>query len=359
MKRFFQWLFIFLFLCSASVFDVAAQIVMEKGADNPVIYAHVINEKGEFLGLTDTEGRLPELKESKTLNISHVAYNPVTVEVGKLPERIDMAPISFEINEAVVQIPKPYCIRLTGFLRNYFLSSADDPVSEYYDGITELYFFLNNSKKEPEWMDLVARDGKTGKMVASRKDRFVLLPENKSYIEMVRSSKRHSLEGKSNYRKILHKKDVVGNLSIDTTNHVLFTNFDLIAPDTVKTINMLLAKFRFNEAKASSIYSYDDLDYISQSHLQYYSLSFRCKTRILKMNIDMRGVIDFRTAKAEYLTEEQYKQAKKSYKARKKSKASMTSEELDQYIIDHHIPDIPKELKRSLAISKKLNKAKK
>ena len=83
MKRFFQWLFIFLFLCSASVFDVAAQIVMEKGADNPVIYAHVINEKGEFLGLTDTEGRLPELKESKTLNISHVAYNPVTVEVGK------------------------------------------------------------------------------------------------------------------------------------------------------------------------------------------------------------------------------------------------------------------------------------
>jgi hypothetical protein len=77
------------------------------------------------------------------------------------------------------------------------------------------------------------------------------------------------------------------------------------------------------------------------------------------MNIDMRGVIDFRTAKAEYLTEEQYKQAKKSYKARKKSKASMTSEELDQYIIDHHIPDIPKELKRSLAISKKLNKAKK
>jgi hypothetical protein len=205
----------------------------------------------------------------------------------------------------------------------------------------------------------VARDGKTGKMVASRKDRFVLLPENKSYIEMVRSSKRHSLEGKSNYRKILHKKDVVGNLSIDTTNHVLFTNFDLIAPDTVKTTNMLLAKFRFNEAKASSIYSYDDLDYISQSHLQYYSLSFRCKTRILKMNVDMRGVIDFRTAKAEYLTEEQYKQAKKSYKARKKSKASMTSEELDQYIIDHHIPDIPKELKRSLAISKKLNKAKK
>lgn len=343
MKSFFQWLLVFLFLCSASVFDVAAQIVMEKGADIPVIYAHVINENGEFLGLTDTEGRLPDLKQSKTLNISHVAYNPVKVEVGNLPERIDMSPISFEIGEAVVQIPKPYCIRLTGFLRNYFLSSADDPVREYYDGITELYFFLNNSKKKPEWMDLVARDGKTGEMVASRKDNFVLLPENKSYIEQVRNSKRHSLEGTTNYQKIFSKKNVVGNITTDTLNHIICTNFDHIAPDTVKNFNMLLAKFRFNEAKSSSIYSYDDLDYVSQSHLQYYSLSFRCKTRILKMNIDTRGVIDFRTAKAEYLTEEQYKQAKKNYKARKKSNyASMTSEELNQYIIDHHIPDIPK-----------------
>lgn len=77
--------------------------VVEKGSDNPVIFAFVTDANGKAIGNTDNSGFLPAFAlGSDTVVLHHMRYKPVTVAIADLADgRIELEPIN---------LPKPNAI---------------------------------------------------------------------------------------------------------------------------------------------------------------------------------------------------------------------------------------------------------
>ena len=144
----------------SSVTSTNAQtVVKDKEDGSPVAYAHVLNQNAEYIGQTDAEGKLPDdLQGATAISISHVAYQPEKRDVGKLGREILLTPATFNIGEAVVSIPKPYCIRLSGFKRDYGIADGriskkkqlEEPIGSLSEGVGCAYILLNGSK-DAKW----------------------------------------------------------------------------------------------------------------------------------------------------------------------------------------------------------------
>ena len=349
---------VFFIFCSLTTFVLNAQtVVVDKDDNFPVAFASVFNQDGKFIGQTDVEGRLPDLKEAKTIRVTHIAYEPLKAKVSSMGQELKLKPVQMQLGEAVVTTPKTHCIRLTGFLRNYAFSNQlfdeDDPVLRFYEGTGQLYIFLDG-KKSNKWVDLVTRDVHKGVMTDEQK-RVHLNLKSKSVFERISKSEKVSFRDAQGYQKIVCSDTVIGTVVTDSLNHISRMDIDYLFPDTVRVINLVLMKLRVTEAKEHYIYQQASDGYVSQSTLLGYQSFMRCWTKMFGMTIEDNSFDEFYVEKAECLTEEQYKEAVKEEKARKKNTSEApTSEQLDQYIADHNIPAIPEEILRVLELSKQV-----
>ena len=154
--------------CVGITISDAQTIVVDKEEGFPIAFASVFNQDGKFLGQTDAEGVLPPVEDAKSIKVTHIAYEPLKAKSSQLGKTLKMSAVQMKLNEAVIAKPKSHCIRLTGFLRNYALTNQifedDDPVRRFFEGTGHLYIFLDG-KKSNKWVDLAARDSKTGQMV--------------------------------------------------------------------------------------------------------------------------------------------------------------------------------------------------
>lgn len=355
-----------LMLCSG-VPTTAQTIVKDKEDGSPVAYAHVLNQNAEYIGQTDAEGKLPDdLQGATTISISHVAYQPEKCDVGKLGKEILLTPATFSIGETVVSIPKPYCIRLSGFKRDYGMADGriskkkplEEPIGVLSEGVGCAYILLDGSK-DAKWYyhterELVKETLKGG----DNSTIHDLKP--KSVVERAKNSKNMTLRDKGNYQQVLEKGHVVGNVVTDSADHVIRVDYDELYPDTVKTVNILLAKMKIYEMKNNCVYRLDDDDYVSQADLIRYKSFGHLYMKVMGSVIDLNAVSELFVTKAEYLSKEEYNKAMKEEKARAKSKrASMTANELDNYMTAHQIPAITEEMRHTIEATKEWEKKKK
>ena len=344
-------------LCLTSMAVNAQTTVIDKEENFPVSYASVFNQDGKFLGQTDVNGILPDIQDAKSIRITHIAYEPLQVKKSNLRKEIKMQQVQLKLNEAVIAKPKSHCIKLTGFLRNYVLTNQlyedDDPVHRFYEGTGNLYIFLNG-KNNSKWYDLAARDGKTGRMVDEQKDVMLSL-RSKSAIERLNDHKDFKLRQAEGYKQIVRNDTTVGTVVTDPADSIIRVDIDHLFPDTVRVINLLIAKFRVTAAKQNFIYQQPNEEFVSQSNLLAYNIYMRYWTKLLGTRFEGDHFLEFRVDKAQFLTEDEYKADIKAYKADKKSgKFDLTSEQLDSYMKEHNIPEIPEELKKSLEISRQI-----
>ncbi|MBQ9164195.1 MAG: hypothetical protein IJ163_05410 [Bacteroidaceae bacterium] len=344
-------------LCLTAMAVNAQTTVIDKEENFPVSYASVFNQDGKFLGQTDVNGILPDIQDAKSIRITHIAYEPLQVKKSNLGKEIKMQQVQLKLNEAVIAKPKSHCIKLTGFLRNYVLTNQlyedDDPVHRFYEGTGNLYIFLNG-KNNSKWYDLAARDGKTGRMVDEQKDVMLSL-RSKSAIERLNDHKDFKLRQAEGYKQIVRNDTTVGTVVTDPADSIIRVDIDHLFPDTVRVINLLIAKFRVTAAKQNFIYQQPNEEFVSQSNLLAYNIYMRYWTKLLGTRFEGDHFLEFRVDKAQFLTEDEYKADIKAYKADKKSgKFDLTSEQLDSYMKEHNIPEIPEELKKSLEISRQI-----
>lgn len=344
-------------LCLTAMAVNAQTTVIDKEENFPVSYASVFNQDGKFLGQTDVNGILPDIQDSKSIRITHIAYEPLQVKKSNLGKEIKMQQVQLKLNEAVIAKPKSHCIKLTGFLRNYVLTNQlyedDDPVHRFYEGTGNLYIFLNG-KNNSKWYDLAARDGKTGRMVDEQKDVMLSL-RSKSAIERLNNHKDFKLRQAEGYKQIVRNDTTVGTVVTDPADSIIRVDIDYLFPDTVRVINLLIAKFRVTAAKQNFIYQQPNEEFVSQSNLLAYNIYMRYWTKLLGTRFEGDHFLEFRVDKAQFLTEDEYKADIKAYKTDKKSgKFDLTSEQLDSYMKEHNIPEIPEELKKSLEISRQI-----
>ena len=362
MKQTFKfWHVASLLLCLMAVQSVKAQTVVLDADDNfPVCFASVFNQDGKFLGQTTVDGILPDLQGAKTIRITHIAYESLKAKASGLGKELRMKPVTLTTAEAVIAKPKTHCVRLTGFLRNYALSNQlyedDDPVHRFYEGVGQLYIFLDG-KKSNEWVDIAARDGRTQQMVEKQKSVRLGL-KSKSLIEKIKNSEKIKTRDANGYQQILYNDTVIGTIVNDTDNQIIRSDIDYLYPDTVRVVNLVLLKLRVTELKENYIYTMAD-DYVSQGNLRKYCSFHNAWTKALGKMIEVKGFDEFYVEKADFLTQEEYKEAVKESKAQRKTNPiQMTSEQLDHYMVEHNIPAIPEELQNSLAISRKIQQKK-
>ena len=86
----------------------AQKIEVVDANGNGIPMVSVTTESGEYIGKTDLNGMLADVKGAKKVGLSHVAYKPQLVTVASLAEgRVTMEDADFGLDEIVVK-PKPY-----------------------------------------------------------------------------------------------------------------------------------------------------------------------------------------------------------------------------------------------------------
>ena len=76
-----------------------------------------------YIGVTDIDGYLADVKGADTISVSHVAYKPKLYKVGGHSGAITLEDADFGLSEIVVK-PKPY-VYVQTYYRAYFYNDED------------------------------------------------------------------------------------------------------------------------------------------------------------------------------------------------------------------------------------------
>lgn len=108
------------------------QVIDSEG--NPIPYASVLNPDAEYIGITNLEGVVADLKGAEDIIISHIAFRTKILKPSGKDLVVTLEDANFDMPEIIVQ-PKPY-IYVQTYYRMYFYSS-DDGMYYYRAGLTD------------------------------------------------------------------------------------------------------------------------------------------------------------------------------------------------------------------------------
>ena len=130
-----KYIFTLLLMIAASASAQTLKVVDTAG--QPVPYASIISDNGDFIGTTDLDGMLSDLKGADIVSITHVAYQAKTVKVGQ-GGVVALDDADFDLPELTVT-KKPLTYVQTYYRILYVDDDPDTPICYYRAG------FLNNS----------------------------------------------------------------------------------------------------------------------------------------------------------------------------------------------------------------------
>ncbi|MBR1525715.1 MAG: hypothetical protein IJ640_03545 [Prevotella sp.] len=352
------------FSAIATISAVAQAIVRDKTDSQPVPYASVFSQDGDFLGNTSLTGEMPDVGSAESVRITHVAYVARKVDVKDLSGDVFLEPSEYQLGEVVYEKPKSHCICLTGYARNYEMNRLTKdkydigPQESFYDGIMRVYLFLGTDKKA-ETQVLVARNLKTGEMKVKNMQSigpFAGLLTNYSYIEGMRKSDVYSLRETDEGKTVISRKGAdVGLIADDANDSIIHFALDFVSPDDEKNMKVLFINYRIKEQTANAVYRKTDNNYVSQTDLMALNARMAVMTNLFGDALLMDDFREFYVGKAEYLTKEEYKASVRECKdMRKSGRPMMTSEQLNDYIVAHNIPAVSEEIVTKMALVKQL-----
>ena len=100
----------------------------------PVPYVSVMTTDTKYIGVTDLDGVLNDVKGADTIMVSHVAYKPARFKVGAQGGTITLEDADFGLPEIVVS-KRPYTYVQT-YYRTYYYTE-DDGILYYRVGLTD------------------------------------------------------------------------------------------------------------------------------------------------------------------------------------------------------------------------------
>ena len=125
---------------AAIMATMSAQAQQLKTVDKdgqPVPYASIANEDGNFIGTTNLDGIIADVKGAEVVSITHVAYQPKKVRVGQ-GGVVTLDDADFDLPEITVT-KKPLVYVQTYYRMLYVDDDPDMPICYYRTGV------LNNS----------------------------------------------------------------------------------------------------------------------------------------------------------------------------------------------------------------------
>ena len=351
-----------------SALPAAAQIIVKDRVDQvPVSYASVFDADGNMIGYTDVDGKLPTLPDTKSISITHVAYQPMSIAVGELRENLLLEPAEYTLGEVCVVPRQVYCIRLTGFRREVRIpinSTGKNALKlSYCESKGECYLIVN-SKKEGQWYSIASCNMLTGKMSVDDGWGYSPIRSATPQIEKLAAKGEVTLKQAGGYKQVIgtrkdskHGKSnaglVIGTVKPDAAAGIITTSYDGVYPDSMLSVNSLLFKMKIYEAKESEVFrKLADSDEMRIENLLVSSSTAHAWVKLLGVQGEARGISDFYVEEAEALTKEEYKEAIKEAKARSRQPVTMTKSQLEDYAASLHVRPLPQSVKQALSQSK-------
>ena len=350
-----------------SSLTAAAQTIVKDCADHlPVVYASVFDADGNLFGYTDINGQLPPLPDTKSISITHVAYQPVSIAVNELQDSLLLEPAEYALDEVCVVPKKVYCIRLTGFRREVRIptnSAKKNAIKlAYHESIGECYLIVNSDKKG-QWYPIAGCDKLTGKMSVGGGWGFSPIRSATPRIEKLAAKGDVKLKQAGGYKQVIgtrksskhamsNKGLVIGTVKPDAAAGTITTSYDGVYPDSVFSVNSLLLKFKVYEWKVGEVFrKSEDSDEMRIENLLVSSETDHLWVKLMGKEFEGRLISDFYVEEAEALTKEEYKQAIKEAKARSRQPVTMTKSQLDNYAARLHVRPLPQSVQQALSQS--------
>lgn len=332
----------------------AQTIVRDASDGQPVIQASVYDEQGKIIGVTDADGLLPHVGDSKTIRLTHIAYQPLDVQVEQMGQELRMQPVTYTIKPVVVENKKDaYCLKLMCYYRQYMVNgkgTVDElpPLVSFVDGVCNLYLFTDDYKT-------TRRVQLTKRQVVSNDMESGMTEEELPGISI------HSLVER--YHEAMDKSPYT--FQQDSMRHIVTTTFNALYPDKSRPVKLNIldshSKYRTVAAPTmvknlhQTVHRMGTYAKVSQGDLLAYS-----EVRQLKGTMRQRGhekyamnlwlFDEFFPVEAELMTKQEYKAEQKTHQA---AQHSMSPEAIYHYIDEQHIPELSSDIQLKLEMTRK------
>ena len=339
---------LYLLIYIATVLPASAQTIVRDAQDGlPVIQASVYDEQGKIIGVTDADGRLPAVGTTTHIRLTHMAYHPLEIETSQIGRELFMEPVTYRLKDVVVKGKHDaYCLKLACYFRQYMVNgkgTIDElpPIVSFVDGICHLYVFTDDYK--------TTRCVQVAKRMMITEDMTLAIEDD----DMADISI-HSLPER--YKESMDKTPFT--LHHDTLHQTIHVTFNALYPAKSRkvTLSIMQDDARYQSVAApqlvmdqqQAVYQGSPYGRVSQGSLLAFS-----KTQRLKGSMKKRGkesyalnlwlTEEFFPVEAEYLTKQEYKADLKAAKG-----LVLTSDAIDQYAIQPHIPGLIPEMQQKL-----------
>lgn len=352
---------IVLLLCGLGVKAQKIQVVDTDG--QPVAFVCVTSEKGMLIGTTDTDGWLDDVKGNTKLCLSHVAFNPKTVNIADVVDgKITLEDVQFDLPEVTVK-PKELVYVQTYFRLIYF---DDDGPIYYRAGVVDNAFDIKKRKMSSK--DRTLARGSSGLI------RFLISTLVGSHID-----KWAHLDTLSTYDRIL-KRTNDGDLMLtaqpdgrqivsDSICELGYIEDDVKAGLRTTSFNGWMYNRHKEEAEAKAKNKKkkkDDTPEADESYYQVYRIDSDGRSRIsdfVMRQLQVVGthrrqggqymiLLQVYATDCDYVDKNEYKQL------RKDNKVDMDIKELLQFEKNHKIPPLEPNIQKQidLLFKKELSK---
>lgn len=340
-------------MLACSLVAKAQTIVRDASDRQPIVQASVYDEQGRIIGVTDTEGQLPKLGDTRRIRLTHIAYQPADAETSAIGNEILMEPISYNTAEVIVEPAKTHCLKLTCYHRRYTVNgkgAGDDvpPIVSFTDGLCELYIF-RNYLTPPRTVSLVTRNVISDGTLDQNQAESTPDLELKSLPECHKKSSRLTLS--SNERSI---HAVYHALKDGEQQEVKLS----IRPDG-RTGYQKVGNLMMTEDIRNAVYRRSPYPTISQGDLIAYS-----ETKHIEGELERDGYPNYRAdlwifdeffpISGEFLSRKEYKEEVKSAKHRQ---TSLTAESIDRMMEELQVPELTAEIQDKLTETKRMYQA--
>ena len=250
------------------------------------------------------------------------------------------------LGELDYQKSKNYCMRIYGYYRY-----IDDGVGEVvnrkyqlyrvYEGICELDVRYGKNEDDGAVVlhgsDLVHPD-RPGKFM----DFYELSPF--TFLEKAkRLPKKFTTEAHGDSTLVYTKNGLAGYAVKDTARQELRMVYNVIAPDTVMSLNLLIASAKLKSADAVAVYQLDDtgVDYVPQGNLKRIIFEGDLTVTVLNKSYeDFHEYTELYVDSVVYLTKDEYKASMKLGKKKRGEQAGYTYADIERLKAKYGVPPL-------------------
>ncbi|MBR5687677.1 MAG: hypothetical protein IKX36_06940 [Prevotella sp.] len=322
------------------------QVVDDNGDAVPC--ATVMTTDAVFIGTTDLDGIIADVKGAKTVVITHVAYKPMTVAVDADGQKVTLEDAVFDLPELVVT-KKDYT-----YLQVYYriVGIAKDGVLFYRAGLVDNFYNEEKDKQDASKQHVTKAKNAGMKMGANIVLGFII--DDKATIHTEPLEERLLQKYKSLGLEIVSegggKKSIIDNYG--TLGSITDQNGQrrIIMDENLAYLHQLeaegktkkLEKEKRQEAKVENAVRNSYCAYSIDENGNYRPEDFLAEQHLYSGDFEKHGhcvfIMDFFATDRGYYSKEGMKQVKKD------NKVKMTYEWAQQFELQHNIPALAPEI---------------